>query len=1246
MVVVLQSRFQLAGCQSLSLRTGRLFQAMGLTMVGWTLMFSGCAAPLRHAQVDAETAKLFAPTSAPADFDRERAFLPLSSVPDGPTFPSTQPFTSPVELPRQALNRMKEARRLFAGQRYSEAITELSTALRYNADIHEAHQLLAIACLLSGDGKKAGQHAQKAIEIKADSLPSWYVLARLAQAGGRADLAMRHYRLALQCEPGPGEAAYRILTHYQLGPLLMMTGYYAAAAEQIEAFEKGFDMADQETLAQPELAALTVVQRSALIVRGARVNSLLGEYGRAADALGRAVALTPQDWKIRNEHVRALVRANRLNEAATAAGRFVADSRGKREALVLLPAVYRFIGHPEQAVPAIKAILGQQSDNVDLRLCYVDLLIATDRRDEASVELDELLTRHPELPDVQWKLIRLNAARGDWPGWLNALARELTARPDGIRRLTDETDSLPMGVAKAMVAEGLRPAGQGAMPKYLPVLAVNDPRNAAIDFLLGQLADRLKQPEDARQYLERSAARPGTFLPTTIILAETHLGHCQWEDARRIIENAIKSMTQPSAVFEFMLGQSHDGLDHHKQAIACYEKAIQIDRADTRPIFRMAQLYERIGKYAEAIKQYDQILTLNPDNLEARERIVRVLLPVRDQQQRLVDELEAMRRLDPDGPATQRCLAMTRFLRLPIPDWPNYLKVMMKVVEGWPEELQSREDLVRAYIGVRDLESARREVEVILKRDPYSASGNELLSHILSRMLAFDEVVAHLARLTTWYPNREPWLRGLARMQLLQLNYDAAIVLWNRILALPSAENQKTLYRSMLIETYRRAGRFNDARREAKAWLDQISPKDAEYRQYRWFVLAVEAGAKDHDRYLAFVREWLAADMQNADLKSWLLGVEGDESADVLAPPTGDAGLVGAGRFDEAMTQALAWLNENPGEGERVGSVMMVLHAAGRHSEAIELALNQSASRSQPQARVNQLNVLRTAYLKADRSQEAAAVTKELLSELRKLFDTADDQRKAVIENMLLDQRRLYSRILARAKQYEQAINNLQDMITEMDELRRKAAAILPRIQDPRQQASLWLSSREATRQQVLMYQSLAYVYQAQGDIDLAIQTFREAYKLLPDDMGLNNDFGYTLADHGRDLDEAEKLIRFAVSENPEEAAYMDSLGWLYYHKGDFKKARTWLVRSASMEEGQDAVIFDHLGDTCWRLGDKDQAVRNWQRSMEIYEQKRRKGDAEPDDKSAVKTRDKLATVAKGQPPEVAEVVPASRTAP
>jgi tetratricopeptide (TPR) repeat protein len=116
-----------------------------------------------------------------------------------------------------------------------------------------------------------------------------------------------------------------------------------------------------------------------------------------------------------------------------------------------------------------------------------------------------------------------------------------------------------------------------------------------------------------------------------------------------------------------------------------------------------------------------------------------------------------------------------------------------------------------------------------------------------------------------------------------------------------------------------------------------------------------------------------------------------------------------------------------------------------------------------------------------------------------------------------------------------------------------------------------------------------------------------------PDHAPACNDLGYHLADQGRNLDEAEQLIRHAIAVDraerrragdpePESASYLDSLGWVLFRKGRLAEARPLIERAAAMPDGSaSGEIWDHLGDVCFRSGDKPAAKAAWEKAQVAY---------------------------------------------
>jgi tetratricopeptide (TPR) repeat protein len=140
----------------------------------------------------------------------------------------------------------------------------------------------------------------------------------------------------------------------------------------------------------------------------------------------------------------------------------------------------------------------------------------------------------------------------------------------------------------------------------------------------------------------------------------------------------------------------------------------------------------------------------------------------------------------------------------------------------------------------------------------------------------------------------------------------------------------------------------------------------------------------------------------------------------------------------------------------------------------------------------------------------------------------------------------------------------------------------------------------------------LGAAYERTGKRDKAVAELRRVVGLAPDFHPALNYLGYTLAEAGQSLDEALKLTRRAVALDPDNGAYVDSLGWVYYQLGRYEAAREYLERAARLEP-EDATLQEHLGDVYVALGQKERAREAYQRSLELdddnAEQVRRKLD-------------------------------------
>ncbi len=126
----------------------------------------------------------------------------------------------------------------------------------------------------------------------------------------------------------------------------------------------------------------------------------------------------------------------------------------------------------------------------------------------------------------------------------------------------------------------------------------------------------------------------------------------------------------------------------------------------------------------------------------------------------------------------------------------------------------------------------------------------------------------------------------------------------------------------------------------------------------------------------------------------------------------------------------------------------------------------------------------------------------------------------------------------------------------------------------------------------------LAIAYDNYGKFDKAVETFEELIALAANYHQALNYLGYLLAEHGVRLSYARELIERALKESPNNPAYLDSYGWVFYRLGEFDKALEQLKKAVELDN--DPVIFDHLGDTYKATGDMNKARVWWKKALEL----------------------------------------------
>ncbi len=105
----------------------------------------------------------------------------------------------------------------------------------------------------------------------------------------------------------------------------------------------------------------------------------------------------------------------------------------------------------------------------------------------------------------------------------------------------------------------------------------------------------------------------------------------------------------------------------------------------------------------------------------------------------------------------------------------------------------------------------------------------------------------------------------------------------------------------------------------------------------------------------------------------------------------------------------------------------------------------------------------------------------------------------------------------------------------------------------------------------------------------------RQVIVIKPDHHHAYNALGYSLADRGVRLEEAQALVRKALDFSPGDPFITDSLGWIEFRLGNRQEALRLLKQAWALRP--DTEIGAHLGEVLWTAGDQEEARRVWRES-------------------------------------------------
>jgi tetratricopeptide (TPR) repeat protein len=604
-----------------------------------------------------------------------------------------------------------------------------------------------------------------------------------------------------------------------------------------------------------------------------------------------------------------------------------------------------------------------------------------------------------------------------------------------------------------------------------------------------------------------------------------------------------------------------------------YRLAIEADPSSEFLTSSLAELYVKTGRIADAVREAQDIIKRDPTNLEAHKLLGRIYL-------RSLGDM-------PGGNGSDNILKLA-------------IEQYQEIVKLDPQSVDDHLLLGRLYRLSNDMPKAEAELNTAIKIDPNSEEAVTTLA-----MLYTDEGdTAHALKVLSSIPDS-------ARSAKLYS-------------ALGAAYEQRKEYKNA-IDSYKHAIMLDRDNLDAIRGLAENYLNDgqleAALEQYKVISDSNPEDAQTYVRIAEIYRRQAKYDLALENLKH----------ADTLIPDTAEvpysmaAVYQAQGRYDEAakLLQDLLKKTEKSSEIgtsqtdrnnraifiERLG---MVYREQENYTAAVE-TFRKMLPLGDENARSGYQEIIDT-YRDSKQWPQATAAAKEAVQKLPNDRDL----------RMVLDAQ------LADMGEFDQAVADIKGMLKggpEDRDVHLRLAIIYTR-------AKRWSDAEQSLAKAEQLSgkpDDKAYVsflrgdlYQRQKMFDQADTEFRKVLAVTPPTdpqaAATLNYLGYMNADRGVKLEESLNYIKQALTFEPNNGAYLDSLGWAYFKLGKYDMAEENLNKAA-VHMGSDPTVQEHLGDLYQKTGRLKLAASHWDRAVQEWN---KTVPAEQDSEAFAKVQQKL----------------------
>jgi tetratricopeptide (TPR) repeat protein len=604
------------------------------------------------------------------------------------------------------------------------------------------------------------------------------------------------------------------------------------------------------------------------------------------------------------------------------------------------------------------------------------------------------------------------------------------------------------------------------------------------------------------------------------------------------------------------------------------EPQVAPDRAASYYHYSLAKWYEDQNDLAKALSEMQIALNYNPSSPGVHLEMASLLAKMPGRSREAIENAEEAARLDPKDPDPHWLLAQiyfrTKDRSISADAMSKAIVQLEKLEELTPDDARVYYALGGAYFAIDQPEKAIESYEKFQNLSTETDSGYREIAKYYDRTGNDDKAIEYLLKGLKVQPDSTESLGLLALLYSKQNKTKDAIPLYRKLLELTG--NNQNVSRDLaeaLVDDNDYDGAIKILDELGK---DPALSDDPGLRMLRGKALL---GKRKYSE-AGSVFQSVIDENPNALEAYFYLGRVDEET----------------GKFDEAVKIFSSLLSKSQGGSEEAQNNRFVFqqHLAadylemGNHEKAI--AMYEEMAKADPKRANPQLL---NAYRLSKRFDKAIPLGRELYGK-----DPSNIEIGLIYARALADSGKSKEGVEVLSKMLQSNPDNI-DIYVNLSQvyLQEKhyddAEKILRRAEG---------KSQDSDNSERLKIQ-LGAVYERQKDFDRAESVFKEILKTNPQNAIALNYIGYMLADRGIRLEEALKYVKDALAIDPQNGAYLDSLGWAYFKLNDLDNAEKYLLQADELIRN-DPTIDEHLGDLYFKTGNLQKAEDFWKKSISI----------------------------------------------